>query len=134
MGLDMNAYKVLPEFLVDPEAQVDLEIKAPDSDETNVVIEIAYWRKFHHLHGWMERLYRSKGGKDETFNCNSVRLMPADILQLALDASNGLEATGGFFFGSSAWDQERKDEVLAFCKLANDAINDGYVVLYDSWW
>lgn len=134
MGLDMNAYKVLPEFLVDPEAQVDLEFKPVPDGEPTGIIEIAYWRKFHHLHDWMERLYRQKGGTGETFNCDTVRLMPADLLQLALDAEIGLDATTGFFFGDHEWNSECKDDVLNFCVLANEAIKNGYVVFYDSWW
>ncbi len=129
MGLDMNAYKVHPKYLVDPDAQIDLEI-GPEPDS---VIEIAYWRKFNQLHGWMERLYRQKGGIEE-FNCRRVRLMPADLLQLALDAEAGLPDTLGFFFGNSECSEEDKEEVLEFCVLANQAITDGYVVFYDSWW
>lgn len=129
MGLDMNVYKVHPGNLVDPDQQVNLEFK--DIEEGSI-IEIAYWRKFHQLHGWMEKLYRQKGGGD--FNCDSVRLMPADLLQLALDAESGLADTAGFFFGTGEWDDDRKNEVLDFCVLANQAITDGYVVFYDSWW
>jgi len=129
MGLDMYAYKMCPKYLVDPDAQIDLEIRRePDS-----VIEIAYWRKFHQLHGWMESLYRQKGGVGE-FNWDSVRLMPADLLQLALNAEKGLPSVAGFFFGNSEWSEEDKEDVLNFCVLANQAITDGYVVFYDSWW
>lgn len=130
MGLDMNAYKVKPVFMADEDQQINLEFKEMPEGS---VVEIAYWRKFHHLHGWMERLYRQKGG-DGDFNCNSVRLMPADLLQLALDAETGLGPTAGFFFGNSEWDQGCKNDVLDFCVLANQAITDGHVVFYDSWW
>ena len=130
MGLDMNAYKVKPVFMVDKNQQINLNLKEMPKGS---VVEIAYWRKFHHLHGWMKRLYSQKGGSGN-FNCDSVRLMPADLLQLALDAEIGLDATAGFFFGNSEWDQECKNEVLNFCVLANQAITDGYVVFYDSWW
>lgn len=130
MGLDMNAYKVRPENLVDPDAQIELEFKNLPG---GAVTEIAYWRKFNQLHGWMERLYRQKGGIEE-FNCRRVRLVPADLLQLALDAEKGLPSVAGFFFGNSEWTEEDKEEVLNFCVLANQAITDGYVVFYDSWW
>ena len=132
MGLDMNAYKVHPKYLVDPDAQVNLEFK--DIEEGSI-IEIAYWREFNQLHGWMERLYRQKGGIEE-FNCRRVRLMPADLLQLALDAEEGLPSVVGFFFDNGEWTEEDKEEeeVLEFCVLANQAITDGYVVFYDSWW
>lgn len=129
MGLDMYVYKVRPEYLVDPSQQIDLEIEST----TDAVTELAYWRKFHQLHGWMERLYRQKGGVHE-FNCRCVRLMPADLLQLALDAEKGLPSVVGLFFGNGEWTEEDKEEVLDFCVLANKAITDGYVVFYDSWW
>jgi hypothetical protein len=130
MGLDMYAYKVHPKHLIDPDAQIDLEFK--DLPE-GVVTEVAYWRKFNQLHGWMERLYLQKGGIEE-FNCRRVRLMPADLLQLALDAEAGLPDPLGFFFGNSKWSEEDKEEVLEFCVSADQAITDGYVVFYDSWW
>ena len=130
MGLDTNAYKVHPGNLVDPDQQVNLEFK--DTEE-GPIIEIAYWRKFHQLHGWMEKLYRQKGGGGD-FNCDSVRLMPVDLLQLALDAEKGLPSVVGLFFGNGEWTEEDKEEVLEFCVLANKAIADGYVVFYDSWW
>jgi hypothetical protein len=134
MGLDMNAYKVNPDFMVDPEQQTDLKFKEVPDGEPSGVIEIAYWRKFHHLHGWMHQLYKNKGGVSEEFNCNSVRLTLEDLLLLATDASFGLSATGGFFFGNSEWDEESKDDVLAFCKLATTSLGEGHVVFYDSWW
>ncbi len=130
MGLDANAYKIHPDLLVNSQQQVNLDFKEMDEGS---IIEIEYWRKFHHLQGWMERLYRQKGGSGE-FNCQSVRLMPADLLQLALDAELGLAATAGFFFGNCEWDEEHKNMVLDFCVKANQAITDGYVVFYDSWW
>lgn len=46
----------------------------------------------------------------------------------------GLADTAGFFFGNNEWTEGDKEEVLEFCVLANQAITDGYVVFYDSWW
>ena len=98
--------------------------------------DFAYWRKFNHLHGWMERLYYKKGGTDEVFNCSTVRLTAEDLDQLATDAKNlAIEPTEGFFFGSygefTVADQE---EVLEFVIKAREAISNGYAVIYDSWW
>jgi len=96
--------------------------------------EFDYWRKFNHLHGWMERLYRKKGGANDSFNCNTVRLMPEDLTQLENEAS-GLEATEGFFFGSTApIDAQDVAEVFTFTAKARAAIAEGYAVYYDSWW
>ncbi|UOO76501.1 phosphoglycerate kinase [Neisseria sp. Dent CA1/247] len=92
MGLDMYGYTMRAEFAGD--RQTDEE------REQAQLTDIAYWRKFNHLHGWMEELYREKGGQDEVFNCRTVRLELADLerLEQALD-NDELEYTPGFFFG-----------------------------------
>ena len=98
--------------------------------------DFAYWRKFNHLHGWMEQLYRKKGGTAESFNCVSVRLNPEDLDRLeSMAAIKALPPTEGFFFGSTKpFSDEDKQEVLDFVKKARNAINDGKAVLYSSWW
>lgn len=97
--------------------------------------EFAYWRKFNHLHGWMDLLYAKKSGTKE-FNCTTVRLMPADLDRLeALASMKALAPTQGFFFGDyEPFDDEDRTEVLDFIKKARKAIEDGYAILYDSWW
>jgi hypothetical protein len=37
--------------------------------------ELAYWRKHPNLHGWMEQLYRAKGGTAEDFSRASLPAM-----------------------------------------------------------
>ena len=68
MGLDMYAFTrqgALP-------AQVDFDRTEDDQ-------KIFYWRKHPNLHGWMEALYREKGGKGKYFNCDQVALTPEDM-------------------------------------------------------
>ena len=98
--------------------------------------DFAYWRKFNHLHGWMEQMYRNKGGVKESFNCVTVRLMPDDLDRLqSLAVMKALAPTQGFFFGGAEpFSDEDKQEVLDFVAKARQAIADGYVVLYDSSW
>ena len=98
--------------------------------------DFAYWRKFNHLHGWMEELYRSKGGKGPDFNCDTVRLMPDDLDALyVLASSKALVPTQGFFFGSyEPFDDDDKGEVIDFVQKARQAIKDGHAVIYSSWW
>lgn len=67
MGLDMYAYKRADAI----EEQVDF----PSCNEDE---EIFYWRKHPNTHGWMENLYREKGGKD-SFNCDNMQLTAADL-------------------------------------------------------
>lgn len=96
--------------------------------------EFAYWRKFNHLHGWMHRLYVSKGGTSPEFNCNTVRLMPADLDRLLLDAKAGLSHTPGFFFGGEDMDDHDRESIREFVAKARAAIREGKAVFYDSWW
>jgi len=98
--------------------------------------EFAYWRKFNHLHGWMEQLYLQKGGTSDSFNCNNVRLNLQDLERLeALAKSYAFTSTQGFFFGPyEPFDEEDQQTVLAFIAKARTAMAKGMAVFYDSWW
>ena len=120
MGLDMYAYKTR-------EQVTEYGFDFPDD-----TIKIGYWRKHPNLHGWMERLYRLKGG-DEEFNCVTLRLDLADINALEkVVINNRLPHTEGFLFGESR--PENKELDLAFIKAARQAISEGYIIVYTSWW
>lgn len=131
MGLDMYAFAAPARRLVNAETGVDVEVATKEDAATRV--ELAYWRKHPNLHGWMERLYREKGGAAEVFNVVGVRLVEADLdaLQAAVE-SGALPPTDGFFFGKS--DGSEKPDDLAFIAKAREAIKDGLVVYYTSWW
>jgi hypothetical protein len=73
MGLDMYALTLAQR----PSADVDFPIEQAD--------EIHYWRKHPDLHGWMERLYRAKGGKQKDFNLAPVLLTSDDLDRLEQD-------------------------------------------------
>jgi hypothetical protein len=129
MGLDMYAYTSRREDLVDPQAQTDLELK-PDAKPG----ELHYWRKLNALHGWMRSLYRDKGGKDLDFNCNTVRLDPADLDRLEAEMYD-LKPKPGFFFGPQEFTADDVDrDVKPFLVKAREAHAAGLVVFYDSWW
>jgi hypothetical protein len=121
MGLDMYAWTIRRR----PEKPVDFE--ADDASELH------YWRKHPNLHGWMEALYRVKGGTDPDFNCVNLQLTNDD-LDLLEDAirSGSLPQTSGFFFGES--DGSELDDDLRFVAKAREAIATGMTVLYSSWW
>jgi hypothetical protein len=161
MGLDMYAYKVKASLVGKKQFEVDIDKKvgvppSPKKDAGEAVKkaywdyrqsvtedlvargiydrEFQYWRKFNHLHGWMEALYRAKGGKAESFNCVNLRLTPLDIAKLRGDAK-GLTPTQGFFFGSyEDLTPEDVSEVIAFCDKCDAAFKDGFAIFYDSWW
>ena len=129
MGLDMYAWRVKAE-----DAVGEFEV-AKDEEGFGKIEEIFYWRKHHDLHGWMENLYRAKGGTKESFNCVKVRLYDFDLDNLLLDVMNKkLPATRGFFFGDNPQDDESVVNDLKFIALAKEAIREGDAVYYDSWW
>jgi hypothetical protein len=106
---------------------------AVDFDEQAGREQLHYWRKHPDLHGWMEKLYIEKGGKDEDFNMSPVRLDRADIDQLeAAIIANELPGTSGFFFGYS--DGSERDDDLAFIAKARAALASGLTVFYFAWW
>ena len=137
MGLDMHAYRMKST----PTKEVDFsnEIFAKDDRgeldyETPIVEakEIAYWRKHPDLHGWMERLYREKGGREKSFNGDLVMLTLEDLDRLEEDIlRKNLPKTSGFFFGESG-EISLKD--LEFILEARKAIQEGDTVFYDSSW
>lgn len=133
MGLDMYARRVAGgaalECLADPLnpdfTQVDVARNAMEGD-------FWYWRKHADLHGWMERLYRERGGEEEQFNCIPLRLTLEDLTRLEADMDKGLETTTGFFFGQST--AEDAADTRAFITTAKEAIEAGDAIYYDSWW
>lgn len=134
MGLDMFAFKMKHS----PSQDVDFnsEIYNPETgDELVEREELFYWRKHPNLHGWMEDLYRSKGGSGEMFNGDPVVLREADLHELAASLiDEDLPHTDGFFFGESEGDEDERSRDLEFVKAALKAIEEGYTVYYDSWW
>lgn len=130
MGLDMYAFRVRTE-----DALGDFEIAKTTDDSRVGCEEIMYWRKHHDLHGWMERLYRAKGGTKESFNCVPVRLTMEDLQNLEKDVlADNLPQTQGYYFGTNPPDAESMQHDMDFISKAKVAIATGDAVYYDSWW
>ena len=96
------------------------------------------WRKHPNLHGWMEQLWISRYGTENTewdsFNGVEVLLGESDIKELIIAImSNDLPKTEGFFFGGDADEYYRKQD-LEFCEWALQEIENGREVYYDSSW
>jgi hypothetical protein len=121
MGLDMYA------------CTTSKNIRAVDFREPKDATILFYWRKHPNLHGWMQALYKKKGGKYQEFNLVPVHLDGGDIdeLEEAVKA-NELPLTAGFFFGISR--PEEKDRTLTFILLAREAIASRKRVFYHAWW
>jgi hypothetical protein len=122
MGLDMYAFAVAKN---DGNEMFGI---AEDADKT----ELAYWRKFNALHGWMEDRAREEGF-DGTFNCVPFQLSPALIDQLESELGS-LEPREGFFFGSQTLEPEDIADTVRFINDAREQFAEGNDVYYDSWW
>ncbi len=136
MGLDMYAY-----VAARAGAQADYdEGKAWDKEKGGMVNpsvteprEIAYWRKHPNLHGWMHRLWESRGNSGQ-FNGDELELTWDDLEQLEQDIRNkNLPGTTGFFFGNDADDHYREDD-LKFIREAKAEAFLGLKVFYNSSW
>jgi hypothetical protein len=132
MGLDMYAFTVSAKDAGDN--VVDLETNYGTDNEL-AKTELFYWRKFNALHGWMEDLYRIKGGAKASFNCTTVRLTSKDLDRLEMDTGNNkLVPINGFFFGEQTLYPEDIESVADFIAKAREALVEGKAVYYDSWW
>lgn len=122
MGLDMFAYTM------DAAPPEPVDFPEPDEKPT----ELFYWRKHPDLHGWMQRLYRDKGGTDPLFNTAPLVLSATDIDQLERDVIAGhLPRTTGIFFGKSSATDKLDD--IEFIAKARAAITAGKTVFYAAW-
>lgn len=125
MGLDMYAQST------SLRVEETVDFRLPDEAE---IEDLCYWRKHPNLHGWMEALYREKGGSQE-FNCVNLQLTGRDLDRLEQDIIEGnLPQTTGFFFGESNGSDAEKQDDLAFIAKVRKAIADGRTVFYTSWW
>jgi len=96
-------------------------------------IELGEWRKHPHLQGFMESVYHDNGGTEE-FNCVDVELSINDIDNLEANIKEAsLPETEGFFFGNDSSEYYREQD-LEFCTNARKALEDGYTIVYSSWW
>jgi len=129
MGLDMYAY-----VATKPGAQEEYYEEVNANGTATQPRELAYWRKHPNLHGWMEQLYRSKGGDVDSFNGVELELtwQDIDLLEQAI-LNNQLPSTKGFFFGNPADDYYQQQD-LEFVKNARAELFVGLKVFYNSSW
>jgi hypothetical protein len=131
MGLDMYVYAVSSNRVreEDKDKEVDFQTYYEEGHT-----EIWYWRKHPNLHGWMENLYRSKGGTEE-FNYVPVKLTEHDLMRLEKEIKERtLPNTSGFFFGESSDDDDEVEHDLRFVAEARMQLSLGNMVYYNSSW
>lgn len=138
MGLDQYAYSAMKaEQRSDYYNSAEWDPSGKEYVSTTVVKprEIAYWRKHPNLHGWMEQLYRQRGGEEE-FNGVELELTWQDLERLEQDLTNGNVAdlnTRGFFFGDASDDYYRERD-LAFIAAARAELFLKFRIFYNSSW
>ena len=134
MGLDMFACRASQQLVGDKQLGDELAqaLFADGKPRPGVAADFAYWRNFDALHGWMDALYRRKGGTG-MFNTTPVRLMPEDIDRLEAEIDS-LVHTTGFFFGPQEYTDDDKQEVREFIARARVAFAEGDAVICDSSW
>ena len=93
-------------------------------------IKLMQWRKHANLEGWMANLYYDRGGAAE-FNCVDLKLREEDLDRLQEDYQS-LETARGFFWGKSR--PEDDVDTQEFIRLAYKHLNDGWTIIYTSWW
>ena len=131
MGLDMYAYAAAKAGKMNE--HYDNYDYEKDSSPVTKPREIAYWRKHPNLHGWMHRLWESKGNSGG-FNGDELELTWEDLDALEQDVrEKTLPATGGFFFGNNS-DDEYHERDLKFIRDAKAELFLGLRVFYNSSW
>jgi hypothetical protein len=136
MGLDMYAY-VAAKAGQQREYYETSEFNEETGEYGSATVEqpreIAYWRKHPNLHGWMQKLWESRGNSGD-FNGDELELTWDDLEILELDVIAGtLPGTSGFFFGSDA-DEHYREQDLKFIRDARAELFCGLKVFYNSSW
>ena len=136
MGLDMYAYvatKAGEQTEYWDGCEFDPKTKDYENPKMKKPRELAYWRKHPNLHGWMHRLWESKGNIG-SFNGDELELTWDDLDKLEQDLKRkNLPDTTGFFFGNPADDYYLNDD-LEFVKKAKAEAFLGLKVFYNSSW
>ncbi|KXS20928.1 phosphoglycerate kinase [Gonapodya prolifera JEL478] len=130
MGLDMYVFVVEPQDAID-----DFTVRENDRNDPKLGKELHYWRKHHDLHGWIEQMYRRKGGRERSFNGTLVRITLEDLDQLERDIkARFLPPTTGFFFGNSPPNDESDKDDFEFISKARKTIQEGKAIYYMPSW
>lgn len=101
-------------------------------DKEGKEVEITCWRKHPNLHGYIEQLYRERGGSKE-FNCIEFELEKEDLENILKNSKeNTLPKTTGFFFGELC--EEDNEHTIEVMERAIELLNEGEKIFYNSWW
>ena len=129
MGLDMHLYKRMyvrnwehSKEKKEVTVKVDGKIIKGFDNPSYVIQQVAYWRKFNALHGYIVDNFAN--GEDI---CQEIWLDYDDIesiLKALKDEENQLEPTEGFFFGSQEKDEWYKEDVKNAIEVFESVLKD----------
>ena len=135
MGLDMRLYKRMyvrnwehSEEKKEVTVKIDGKIIKGFDNPSYITQEVAYWRKFNALHGYIVDNFAN--GEDI---CQEIWLDYDDIesiLKALKNEENQLEPTEGFFFGSQEKDEWYYEDVENAIKVFESILKDSISNLY----
>lgn len=133
MGLDMYAWATKDRDVANLMRD---QIVLSDSERELVTTDYMYWRKNHHLHGFMTKLWEEKTEQtDADFNCEFMELTLQDLHRIQHQIENDLlTPTEGFFFGTHSYSQVQKEQDLEWVSKAIRDTQDGLIIFYHCWW
>lgn len=114
-------------------------------DETEILEEIAYFRKSNWLHGYLNNLCITKTGHDIE-DCEYFVFTQKDLINLLnickevvecnsiTYAEDWLPPMSGFFFGSTAIDKYYFEDIQDFIDTMSPYEEDEYQYVYYAWW
>lgn len=122
MGLDAYAYAVNYQ----PTKSVDFTFPKEIDAETALFFQ---WRKNWCIQQIMAEIYFNKEGQDFSFNCAKVVIDEDDLDYI--ESEIRLSDYEDEYPDDREVERERD---LNFVKLAREKIQQGFTVVYDSWW
>ena len=130
MGLDQYAY-----IVEDEDLQGDI-IDLNDRISDRIIDrEFGYWRKFYALQDYMSKMYYSRGGEADSFNCVAMKFLDEDLNYLETEGKKAMLLQIGYFAEQEGGlDSYSVNALLQFIHKARLAMEQGNAVIYDSWW
>jgi hypothetical protein len=151
MGLDMylTAKKYVSQYSEDDKT-LSTELMrhfpelAADQSIQEVTVRVGYWRKANHIHKWF--VDKCQEGQDDCGNywvsrdhLNELKKLCQQVLDFRHLAVDNLPTAGGFFFGSTDYDEYYFRDVEQTVKFIDSALKildseKGWDIEYQSSW
>ena len=116
----------------------------PDMPQSDLVslfmakVHLHHWENNRYLNGVCREIYRRRKGDCGRFNCVYMRLATVDIDLIEniilTDRIKGYADSGYFFDNTLAYTEDNRQDDLNFITKARQAIKDGDVIYYHSYW